>query len=126
MSAITVTNAGLNLIRDGLSGANNEKITYVALGTSSTAPAATDTRLGNETFRKRVTSYTNGASNGEVIINLYLAPGDAVGTGIQEIGFFGGNGASGTVNSGVLLARGLYSHSKTNLESIQIQLDFVV
>src|SRR5438270_4342460 len=108
MSAITITNAGHNLIRDGLSGANKSLIIYVALGTSSTAPTAADTRLGSETFRKKVTSYTNGAT-GEIFINMYLAPGDSVGTNIQEVGFFGGNSATSVANSGVLLGRGLYS-----------------
>src|SRR6266566_729020 len=119
MSAITITNDGLNLIRDGLSGANKSLITYVALGTSSTSPTAGDHRLGNEVFRKKVTSYSNGGSTGEVLINMYLAPGDGVGTNIQEVGFFGGTSATGTTNSGVLLGRGLYAHNpKTNIESI--------
>ncbi|SRR6266571_9050753 len=125
MSAITITNSGLNLLRDGVSGANTPKITYVALGTSSTAPAATDTQLGAESFRKAVTSYTNGASTGEVLINMYLGPGDDVGDSIAEVGFFGGN-ATGTANSGVLLAHGLYSHTKLGTESIQFQLDLTI
>lgn len=127
MAAITITNDGLNLIRDGLKAGNNPKITYVALGTSSTAPAAGDHTLGAETFRKAVTSFTNGASNGEVLINMYLAPGDAVGNNIQEVGFFGGSGATNSANTGVLLAHGLYAHNpKTAVESIQFQLDFTV
>ena len=79
MSAITITNAGLNLLRDALDGANNAKITYVALGTSSTAPAVTDTLLGAETFRKAVSTYTNGASTGEILVSMYLGPNDDVG-----------------------------------------------
>lgn len=126
MTAITITNAGLNLLRDGASGANNPLITYVALGTSGTAPNAADVKLGAESFRKAVTSYTNGASVGEILINLYLAPGDDVGDNIAEIGFFGGNTASTTKDSGVLLAHGLYSHTKLATESIQFQLDLTI
>ncbi len=126
MAAITITNTGLNLMRDGLSGANKSLITYVALGTSSTSPTVSDTRLGAEVYRKKVTSYTNGSSAGEILINMYLAPGDSVGTAIAEIGFFGGNSATNTANSGVLLARGLYSHTKTALESIQVQVDLTI
>lgn len=127
MAAITITNAGLNMIRDGLSGANLPRIFYVGLGTSTTAPAATDTQLGNEVFRKAVTSTTNGASPGEVLINMYLAPGDAIGYNIQEVGFFGGNTANGGFNSGVLLAHGLYAHNPKQItESIQFTLDFTV
>ncbi len=124
MSAITITTAGRNLLRDGESGAQNPRITYVALGTDSTAPVVGNTQLGSESFRKSVTSYTNG-TDGEVLINMYLSPSDLVGTSIQEVGFFGGN-ATKTANSGTLLARGLYSHTKTNVESIQFQIDFTI
>lgn len=122
----TLTTAGHNLFRDGARGAANPKITYAAIGTSSTAPTVNDTKLGAETFRKKVTTYTNGTSTGEVIISMYLAPGEAVGVTIAEVGFFGGT-ATGSVNSGTLLARGLYSpsHTKTNLESITFPLDLI-
>lgn len=119
----TLTTAGHNLFRDGAQGAVNPKITYAALGTSSTAPTANDTRLGAEIFRKKVTSYTNTGATGETIISLYLAPGEVVGVNLAEVGFFGGNSATNTANSGVLFARGLYSHIKTNLESITFPLD---
>ncbi len=118
----TLTTAGHNLFRDATAGVASLKITYVALGTSSTGPTVNDTRLGSEIFRKAVTSYTNGASIGEILINMYLAPGETIGTGIQEVGFFGAN-ATGAANSGVMLARGLYAHTKSNVESISFQLD---
>jgi hypothetical protein len=123
--SITITNAGLNLIRDGMKGADNSLISYVALGTGNTSPTTSDTSLQTEVFRKAVTSYVNG-STGEITIILYIAPNDAIGVVIAEIGFFGGNSASSAANSGVLLARGLYSHTKTNLESIQAQIDFTL
>jgi hypothetical protein len=101
-------------------------IGYVALGTSNTTPTSNDTALGNEVFRKAVTSYTNGASHGEILIDVYIADGDAVGMNIAEIGFFGGSSASSAANSGVLLGRGLYSHpNKLSTESIQAQLDLI-
>lgn len=126
MSAITMTNAGLNLLRDGTSGANNAKITYVALGTSSTAPAVTDTLLGAETFRKAVSTYTNGTT-GEILVSMYLGPNDDIGGNIQEVGFFGGNTASASPNTGVLLAHGLYAHNpKTGIESITFTLDLTI
>jgi len=125
MSAITITNVGHNLIRDGLKGANNPKITYVALGTSSTAPTVSDTKLGAEAFRKAVTSYTNGASVGEVLINLYLSSGDAVGLVIQEVGFYGGNSATSAANSGILLAHGQFTHTHLATETLQFQLDLI-
>lgn len=120
--AIQITNNGLNLYRNASAGADTPLIRYIALGTSNITPTAADTRLGNEIFRKAVTSYTNGTT-GIIYVDLYIAPGDAVGVDIEEIAFFGGGTAMLTTNSGVMLARGLYSHpSKTNLESIQAHL----
>lgn len=126
MSAITVTNAGLNLLRDGTSGNNNPKITYIALGTGNTAPSASDTKLVAEVFRKTIASYTNGASVGEILVNGLIQASEAVGVVIAEVGFFGGNSASATANSGILVARGLYSHTKTGTESLQLQFDFTI
>ncbi len=114
-----VTAIGFNLLRDALS----REITYVALGTSNTPAQGTDTQLGNEVFRKAVTSYTNNQT-GEVLISMYLSPGDADGVNIQEIGFIGGATASATRGSGVLFARGPYSHNpKSGTESLIFQLD---
>jgi len=123
MAAIVKTNLGLNLLRDALSGAQNPLITYIALGSSSVAPTVNDVLLGNEVFRKAVTSYTIGAS-GEILISTYIAPGDTVGTDIEEVGVFGGSSATSAANTGVLIAHGLYAHNpKTNLESLQVTLD---
>lgn len=127
MATMTITNVGHNLIRDGLSGANNPLITYVALGTSSTAPAVGQTQLGAESFRKAVTSYANGGSVGELLISMYLGPGDDVGDNIQEVAFFGGGTATAAPNTGVMLARGLYTHTpKLGVESITFPLDLTV
>lgn len=117
-----ITNAGLNLVRDGLIGAKTDTaIHYVALGTGTTAPAVTDTQLGAEVFRKAVTSQVAGASAGQAVTTLYVSPGDAAGVVIGEIGWFAGASATSAANSGVMVARVLYSHTHTNLESIQVQ-----
>lgn len=123
----TLTTAGHNLLRDGGKGADNPKITYFALGSSTTAPTVSDTKLGNETFRKTVTSYVNGAAAGEVIYNEYISPNDAVAADVEEVGWFGGNSATSAANSGVMIARGLYVHNpKSNNESIQVTLDLTI
>lgn len=127
MATATVTDAGINLLRDGLRGtATNTAILYVAVGTGSTAPAASDTQLVTEVFRKALTSSANGAAAGEGVFTLYLSPQDVVGTVIAEVGWFAGSSASGTANSGVLVARGLYSHTKTNQESINVAFDLTI
>lgn len=120
--AVTKTTIGLNLLRDGRSGAQNPKITYISLGSSANAPAAGDTQLGAEFFRKAVATYTNSLT-GEIITGVYIAPTDAVGFDIEEVGYWAGT-ATSAANSGVLIAHGLYPHgTKTALESITIQAD---
>lgn len=127
MATATVTNAGLNLLRDSMRGVlNNTQILYVAVGTGSTAPAATDTQLQTEVFRKALTSSSNGAAAGEGVFTLYLSPQDVVGTAIAEVGWFAGSSATGTTNSGVLVARALYSHTKTANESINVAFDITL
>jgi len=125
MPIATVTDAGRNLYRDGSKGTQNPIIKYVALGSSSTTPVAGDTKLGAEIFRKAVTSYTNGVT-GEVFINMYLSQNDIPNVPISEIGFIGGATAKATPNTGVLLARGLYSHTHAATESITFVLDFQI
>lgn len=124
MSAMTVTNNGHNLYRDGSKGAANSIIKYVAIGSGTMSPTTADAALQNETMRKAITSFTNGTNPGELLVNVYIAPGEAVGFDIEEVGLFGSTSATSMANSGVLIARGLYSHpNKTNLESIQFQID---
>lgn len=124
MAAITITDAGRRLYRDATAGRDKLQITYVALGSSATAPTSSDTKLGNETFRKKVTSATNGSSPGEILVNMYLGPGDDVGANIQEVGFIAGTSATSHANTGVLVAHGLYSHtSKSGTESITFLID---
>lgn len=122
MATMQITDDGLNLFRDGLSGANNPLITYVAIGTGTSTPTASQHALDAEVFRKAVASYTNGASTGEILVNGIIGAGDAVGVVIGEVGFFGGTSASATPNSGVMVARGLYSHTK-GTETLQLQCD---
>ena len=124
MPTITLqkTDVGRNLFRDGAKGANNPLIKFFAIGTGNSSPTTANTRLDTEVFRKAITTYTNGTT-GEVLVDVYVAPTDAVGVVIAEVGIFGGSSASSTANSGVLLARGLYSHTKTNTESILLRLD---
>lgn len=117
-------NVGLNAYRDALSGAGSTLVVgYVAWGTGTQGTPATATQLAAETGRKAITSLPNGASVGELLINGIISPQDAVGTAITEVAFFAGPGASATVNTGIMLLYGLYSHTHTNQESIQIQAD---
>lgn len=128
-TTMTTTNTYANLVQAAqlAQAANTPGATpvdiapyWVAIGTGTTAPAATDTGLVAEVFRKAVTSVAAGASPGELIITMYLGPTDSVGTVIGEVGVFAGATASATAGSGVLMGRALYSHTHTNAESISI------
>ena len=123
---VTITNAGLNLIRDAMINSSiSSLVTYAAIGTGTSTPAVTDTSLANEVFRKQITGRAKGANVGECIITMYLSQADAINTNVQEFGFFGG-AATGTANSGTLIARGLYNHTHTNQETLTFNLDITV
>jgi hypothetical protein len=120
ITAAQITLEALKLFRNQLTNT----VKFVAFGDNSTALSPNDTRLYHEFFRKAVSSTQQGANPGEVLINVYLAPGDAVDKDIREIGFFGGDTATSNANSGTLIARALYStDDKTNSQSFVFQLD---
>ena len=119
-----LTTVGLNMARDGLAGdVADLEVKAMTIGDDSTAPALGDTILGNETFRKARTSQSK-PSTGVVIYVQYIAPAEAVGT-IEELGWVAGaavNTASPAgKDTGIMIARVLYSRTKTNLESLQIE-----
>lgn len=115
-----ITDTGLNYIRDLLDGSINPptEIRYIAFGSSNTTPVASDTKLGNEFFRKQVTKQELPGT-GQVASTVYIAPYEA-NQQIEEIGVFAGPDATAAKDSGVLIARVLWSHLKTELESLQI------
>lgn len=121
MATMTITDTGRNLCTSAVQNTNTLYIKYIGIGTGNSTPSSGQTKLDNEVFRKAVTSYTIGSA-GQIYINVYIAAGEAVGVAIAEIGIFGGSSAKSNLNSGIMLGRGLYTHTKTNLESIQLQL----
>ena len=114
-----VMNVGKNLLVSALqNSAVNAKITYVSLGSGSTAVANTQTALVAEQFRKAMTSYTTPGT-GQSKSTIYIAPGEATTFTTNEIGWFG-NGATVALNSGTMIARVLYTRTKAATESLQI------
>lgn len=91
-----------------------------------TTPQATDTQLQNEVLRKTLSSGVTGGAAGEGLFVLYIAPTDGT-TPLTflEIGWYAG-AASGTVNSGVLVARAIYWYPHTSNDSANAQLDTTV
>jgi hypothetical protein len=115
-----ITNSGLNLLRNFLSGdATDGQLKYLAVGTSSASVNFTDTQLGGEFFRTEFISQ-NITSTGVLNSNTILFETEGVGQ-IEEIGIFAGATASTVSNSGIMISRILFSRNKTNLESIQFQ-----
>jgi len=114
-----ITNAGLNMIKNAKRGTVTDlEYKIIAVGSDNTPPAAGDVALGTETKRKLLTSKTDGG-NGIVDIVAILQADEAVGQ-IEEVGIFAGAAAAVlTPDSGILVARFLYSKLKTNVESIQ-------
>ena len=115
-----ITTVAFNMVRDGLyGGVSDLEVKYFALGSDSTAPAIGDTTLGTETFRKIRTSQSK-PGNGQSKFTLYIAPGEAIGA-IEEFGWFAGAAAGAGADTGIMIARVLYSRVKTALESITIE-----
>ncbi|MCT8978313.1 hypothetical protein N4T77_17125 [Clostridium sp. CX1] len=118
-----ITDAGLNMIRDMLKGAiNDAQIKYVALGNDSTPPDPADIKLKSEQFRKVVTNRNNDpVQAGKLYTELYVADTEANSFKCEEIAWFAGVGATATKDSGICIARILYSRQKSATESWTIR-----
>jgi len=108
-----IPTVGLTAFAAQMSGDNTTDVgdnLYIAVGSSTTAPALGDTQLGTEVTRKIVGST---AFSGAVATNaVFFAATEATGTH-REFGMFGdGNAttASAAANSGIL-----YSHVAANV-----------
>lgn len=105
--------------------AANGQIMHLGIGDDNTAPTSTDSDLGNETYRVPVISQSI-TGTGELTSEFYITATEFSGT-IEELGIFGGyffsedwNGGTGA-DTGNLLARILYSDTKTTNEELLIQ-----
>ena len=115
-----VTNAGRNLLVSALRTASADAgVRFVALGSGATPPTGVQTQLVSEQFRKAVTRQEVGVV-GELLTTVFISPTEANTFTINEIGWFAGPTATAAVNSGVMLARVLWTRIKNNRESIQI------
>jgi hypothetical protein len=114
-----VMNTVLETQVDVLQGVSPDlEIKYLALGTSDTPVTNSDTALGNEIFRTQYVDRTKPYFN-ESRHKFIILDNEAVDQ-IEEIGIFGGSGATSTPNSGTLISRVLWSRDKTGSEEITI------
>ncbi|KKK52612.1 hypothetical protein LCGC14_3103160 [marine sediment metagenome] len=108
-----ITTVGLSLVRDAILGTDSLEITEVAIGDNNTAPTVGDTALANE--RLRIAIIDKAIVDADTAITTaYVAPFEANTFTIEEIGWFGGP------FNDEMLSRVLFNHTKTDLESIQI------
>lgn len=77
-------------------------VKYFAFGTDGTAATAAQTKLGAEQFRKQLTQKSENGGTVTTAVSLQTNEANFV---IREIGVFGGADASGTADSGTMLAR---------------------
>jgi hypothetical protein len=115
-----IQDVGVNLFRDALKGIVTDlAIKYMAWGTTGGSDTSAHTKLIAEVGRKAVTLQTSGAT-GILVTATYIGPSEAVGVAIEELGWFAGVGATAAADSGVLVARALYSHTKTAIENVVV------
>ena len=122
-----ITDTGRAMLRDILAGdISDGQIKYLAWGSDNTAVAAAQTALISEFGRKAITLTETTdddvtLDDGEVRTTVYIAPYEANALRIEEWGWFAGTAATSTTDTGIMVARVLYSRQKTNLESIQVE-----
>lgn len=118
-----ITTAGMQAILEnlgnvsGVAVSNAGRITYGAVGTSTIAVAAADTRLGTELDRATV-SY-QALSGTELTLHVYFNTSEANGD-IKEFAWFG-EAASGTANSGTMFNHIAVEITKTSSQTLTIE-----
>jgi hypothetical protein len=128
-----ITNNALNEIIKSLYSYPNMNLKYVAIGTDSTAAAATDETLGAEIYRTPIISqYISGT--GELTSRAILLPTEPFAAPsppsheqctIREIGFFAGDEAEdwndgAGIDTGLLIARVIVNETKSDNEQVNI------
>jgi hypothetical protein len=98
--------------------ANEGAITYGTVGTSATAPAASDTVLGGEVYRK-VVSAIDYSVDGSAIIQVYYNTGEA-NANLKEFGLFGEDAGAGA-GSGTLFNHVNIDIAKTASDTLTIE-----
>jgi len=105
----TVTNSGLNTVRDALASAGSDLV----VGTDTTPPSVTDTTLGAQVVSKSTTTADVGTGKEEFSARLLTT--DANGDDLAEVGL--------EDSSGDLLTRLVFAAlSKTSDFELEIQI----
>jgi hypothetical protein len=107
-----IVQVGKNFVANALISSSTSPFTYMAIGTSGTAAANSDTTLGAEIARQAFTS--SSVSTNVVTLSTTYAAGTGTGT-LQEAGIFNAS-SSGTMLSHVVFS----SISKAAADSLVI------
>ena len=104
-----------------LAAADELRITYIAVGTGTTAVAGTDTTLETEVFRDTIDS--QGDASKVARSTIFIGLSEANGNTLSEVGGFAG-AASGVTDSGTMASHALLSPTiaKTITKTITIEL----
>lgn len=94
------------------------ELKYLAIGDGNTAVSGSDETLDNEVFRTAYDTRTK-TNTGEITSVFYILDSDYSGS-IEEIGIFGGSTAGAGADSGTLIARVLWSYTKSASEELYI------
>ncbi len=105
-----VTTAGRAFIARRITGEETIGLTYLALGTGTTAPAAGDTQLATEAVRALLTECAQGDAYFYSSVFLLASQCSIY---IKEGGLFGGAAASAAANSGSMLCRFLLDYDNS-------------
>lgn len=118
-----IMDAGLDMFANLLAGnITDGEIKYVALGSGATPSTPDMTKLADEKWRKLTTAqYPEPTQVGRLYTELFVADFEANDFKCEEIGWFAGADADGNPDTGIMIARVLYSRQKTNLESWTIR-----
>ena len=113
-----IPDVALTMIANNLTSAsptNVMKITHAALGSNTTAPATSDTKLGTETYRNAIASMTNGTKI--AYATGFFNQTETTGT-YREAGIF--SNGTGVANSGVIVSHVACNITKTNTQTLTI------
>ena len=110
---------GRNAVANRLIGQDKGQITYCALGTGTNAPAAGNTTLQTEVFRKLIaTREISSVGNNIASFTTFYNTGEANAT-LREAALFG-DAATATADSGTLFARVAINRTKTSADTLTV------
>ena len=104
-------------LSNNIAGASEIAVNYGSVGTGTNAPAAGDTTLQTETYRKAVSSLTYGTSNTKFYATMFYTASETSGT-FREVGLF--INGTGTANSGTLWSRAAINVTKAVTETLTV------